>query len=237
MSMRRIFILIFVCTFAMGASAQWTNLFKSITDKISSSSSSQTTTESSAVETVKNVLGNLIGNSMPVSEATLTGVWNYEGVSCVLKSEQALASIGGNVVTSNIESKLDGYLAKVGVVPGACTFTFSANDSCSFAIGGRSINGTYKLNKEDKTVAFSFYGRLNMTAHVSYEISNMNLVFNADKMLELIKRVSSAISSSADTGAGALGGESGVATLSTLKTISSLLQNYDGMMLGMRLKK
>ena len=88
-----------------------------------------------------------------------------------------------------IEEKLDGYLAKVGVAPGACTFAFLDNDSCQFTVKGRTINGTYTLNKEDKTVLFNFYGRLSMTAHVSYDLTNVNLVFDADKLLALIKKV------------------------------------------------
>ena len=147
----------------MSASAQISNLFKSITGMFSSSSSATTATTqvtetSSTANTVLNVLGNLIGSSLPVSESSLVGTWNYEGVSCVLESDQALANLGGNVVTASIEGKLDTYLAKVGVAPGACTFTFLDNDSCKFTVMNRSLNGTYKLNTEDKTVALSFYG-------------------------------------------------------------------------------
>ncbi len=235
--MRRLLILVTVCAFTLSASAQFGNLFKSLTEKFTSSSS-QSTQTSATTNTVMNVLGNLIGGSLPVSEASLNGTWNYDGVSCVLESDQALANIGGNVVTSNIEKKLDTYLAKVGVAPGACTFTFLDNDSCKFTVMNRSLNGTYKLNKEEKTVALSFYGYLNMTAHVSYGASNINLVFDADRLLELIKRASSAVSSGSNSSAAdLLTNGNGASALSTLKTASALLENYTGMMLGMKLKK
>ena len=241
--MKRLLILVAVCVFTMNASAQVSNLFKSLTGMFSSSSSattatSQVTETSSTANTVLNVLGNLIGSSLPVSESSLVGTWNYEGVSCVLESDQALANLGGNVVTSSIEGKLDTYLAKVGVAPGACTFTFLDNDSCKFTVMNRSLNGTYKLNTEDKTVALSFYGYLNMTAHVSYGAQNVNLVFEADRMLELIKKVTSMVSSGSDSSAAdLLTNGNGATTLATLKTMSALLDNYTGMMLGMKLKK
>lgn len=244
-NMKRLFLVIMVCISTMGASAQFSNLLGNMFNKLTSKSTSTTTVtddkKSTAVDAIKNVLGNLIGNSMPVSEATLTGVWNYEGTSCVLESDQALANIGGSAVTGTIEDKLDTYLSKVGVAPGACTFAFLENDSCQFTVKGRTINGTYKLNSEDKTVALNFYGRLSMTGHVSYDLSNLNLVFDADKLLELIKRVTSVVSSSnSDSGvATLLGGtqSSSAGVLTTLKAASSMLNNYNGMMLGLKLSK
>ena len=241
--MKRLLILAAVCVFTMSASAQISNLFKSITGMFSSSSSATTATTqvtetSSTANTVLNVLGNLIGSSLPVSESSLVGAWNYDGVSCVLESDQALANLGGNVVTASIEEKLDTYLAKVGVAPGACTFTFLDNDSCKFTVMNRSLNGTYKMNTEDKTVALSFYGYLNMTAHVSYGVQNVNLVFEADRLLELIKKVASMVASGSDSSAAdLLTNSNGATTLATLKTMSALLDNYTGMMLGMKLKK
>lgn len=230
----------------MSASAQWTNFLSNALSKLTSSSSeTKETATSTAQSAVKNVLSSLLGSSVPVSEATMIGTWNYEGVSCVLESDQALASLGGSLAAGKVEEKLDGYLAKVGVAPGACTFAFLDNDSCRFTVKGRSVNGTYTLNSKEKTVVFNFYGRLSMTAHVSYDLSNMNLVFDADKLLTLIKKVTSTVASSSSSGSGlgsllssfTSGGSSSSATTSTLSTVSSLLNNYTGMMLGMKLKK
>lgn len=238
--MKRIFLLVAVVAFTMSASAQWTNLLGNALGKLTSPSADNKETTSTTANTVKNVLSSLIGSSMPVSEAALTGTWNYEGVSCVLESDQALANIGGKVAAGTIEEKLDGYLAKVGVAPGACTFAFLDNDSCQFTVKGRTINGTYTLNKEDKTVLLNFYGRLSMTAHVSYDLTNMNLVFDADKLLTLIKKVTSTVASSSSSGSGIasiLGGGSTSSAASTLSTVSALMENYTGMMLGMKLSK
>ena len=240
--MKRIFILIAICAFTMSASAQWTNFLSNALNKLSSSNTEETTTTSTATSAVKNVLSSLIGSSMPVSEATLTGTWNYEGTSCVLESEQALANLGGSLASGTIEEKLDGYLSKVGVAPGACTFAFLENNSCQFTVKGRTINGTYTLDSKAKTVEFNFYGRLSMTAHVSYDLTNMNLVFDADKLLSLIKKVTSTVASKTSSSGGGLsslfgGSSSGAAASGTLSTVSALLDNYTGMMLGMKLKK
>lgn len=239
--MKRLLFMLAVCAMTATASAQWTNILGNLFNKSESKSTTATSdgAKSTATDALKNVLGNIIGNSMPVSEATINGVWNYDGISCVLKSENALANIGGSAAAGTIEKKLDGYLAKVGVAPGVCTFAFQEGDSCAFTVKGRTINGTYTLDKENKTVAMKFYGYVSMTAHVSYNLSNLELVFEADKLLNLIKKVTSMASSGSSSGLGSLlgGGTSSNTASASLQTVSALLENYTGMMLGMKLSK
>ena len=187
--------------------------------------------------TISNVLGSLIGNSVTLSEKMLEGTWNYTGTACVLESDAALANIGGTVATAKIEKKLDGYLARVGVKEGTCSFTFIGKDSCVVSMAGRELGGRYALDAEEKTIQFTFYGRLNFNTHIAYNVSSVNIVFNADKLLSLVKTVTSKVSSSA----GSLSqndatGNLGTAS-ATLSTISSLLSNYDGMILGVKMKK
>lgn len=239
--MKKILFAVTFFAFTLNASAQWSNFLSNAFGKLTSSSTTQEETTSEVTSAIKNVLGDLIGSSLPMTAATIEGTWNYEGTSCVLESDQALAELGGSVAAGKIEEKLDTYLAKVGVAPGSCTFAFLDGDSCVFTVNGRSIGGNYSLNSEDKTVAMSFYGRLNMTAHVSYNLSELDLVFNADRLLELIKKVTSTVSSKSDSVssmlAGAQNASTGTAALSTLSTVSALLDSYTGMMLGMKLKK
>lgn len=58
-----------------------------------------------------------------------------------------------------------------------------------------------------------------LNAKVNCTSTNMDLLFNSDKLLKLITLISSKSNST------------------TLKTIGSLADNYDGMMLGFSLKK
>lgn len=233
MTMKKIiFILALLFTFSSGVEAQsFKNLLGKVVNKVTDGSSSS---EEGSV--LGNVLGTIIGNSVPLSAELIEGTWNYEGVACVLESENALSNIGGTVVTSKLEDKLDGYLAKVGVKKGKCSFTFSAGDTCVFVINGHEIPGTYKLNDEEKKIDFTFlYGKLNIKTHVSYTVSDMNLVFDADKLLSLVKGATSAVSEKA-SGLGSTSSKAAAAS-SALGTIGTLLNSYDGMMLGMKLKK
>ena len=75
-----------------------------MSDKVSESSSGNT-------GAIGNILGDLIGKAVPLSESMLIGTWNYQGVACVLESENALAGIGGSAVAGQLEDMLDGYLS------------------------------------------------------------------------------------------------------------------------------
>ena len=215
-------VFVFVMLFAAGTSVysqSWKDALSKVVGGVAESAAENT-------GVLGNVLGTIIGNAVPLSKSTLQGTWNYEGAACVLESENALSNIGGAVVAEKVESKLDTYLGKLGVSKGNCAFTFQENDSCIFSIKNRSLRGTYRLNAEEKKIDFSFlYGNLNINTHVAYQVTDMNIVFDADKLMSLLQKTLSAVSSL------------NMSNAATLKTITTLLESYDGMMVGMKLKK
>jgi hypothetical protein len=202
--------------------------------KLFGSGSSQS---SDVASTVTNVLGSLLGEAVPFSEKLLEGTWNYTGTACVLESDEALADIGGTIVAEKVEKKLDGYLAKVGVKENKCAFTFIGNDSSVFKVGNNVIEGNYTLDAEQKKIVFYFYGGLNFTTHVAYNVTSMNIVFDANKLLTLIKNVTSKVASSTGSMGAVAQSASAGTTAATLSAVTSLLNSYDGMMLGMKLQK
>lgn len=233
--MKKLFIFVaLLFAFAMNGQAQaWKDMLGKVANKVAEEVSG---TDNSLVA---NVLGNIIGNSIPFSKALIEGTWNYEGTACVLESEDALSDIGGTVATSKIEEKLDGYLAKAGVKVGACSFTFMENDSCYMTVNGRDIRGTYKLDVEEKIIDFSFlHDKLKMKSYLSYNVKDINIVFEADKLLSLVKNVTSSVSGKTSS-LGALSSSSSKLSTATaaLNTASALLENYDGMMLGVKMNK
>lgn len=236
--MRKIvLVLVLFAAFSVNGQAQsWKNLLGKVANKVT-----EEVVNTDTQNVVTNILGTLIGNSVPFSKALIEGAWNYQGTACVLESENALSEIGGTVATAKIEEKLDGYFNKIGISKGTCTLTFLPNDSCYFAVNGRKVGGTYKLNEEEKIIDFSFlYNKLNMKSYLSYNVTDIDVVFDVDKLLDLIKNATSTVSSKTST-VGSLMSSSSSSKLSTagatLETISTLLQGYDGMMLGMKLSK
>lgn len=232
--MKKVFVLAFVatCCFATNVAAQ--SGLSSLLSKAFGANADSSKVES-ATNAVSNVLGSLLGNSLPVTDDMLVGTWSYTSVACVLSGDEALSNIGGALGSSKIEETLNGYLSRVGLKEGSCFFTFASDSSCVFKVAGKEIKGKYTFDANEKKLQLKFYSRLNMTADVAYNLNTLNIVFNADKLLSLVKSVTSKVAGSSKSGSKAsslLGGSS-----SALSSVSSILENYDGMMLGMKLKK
>ena len=230
--MKRV-IVSFMLTLAVvtGASAQsWKDLLGKVAGEVVNEVSSSSETGN----TVMNVLGSLLGNSLTLSPEAIEGTWNYEGVACILESENALSEIGGTVVTGQLESKMDEMLSRVGIKSGNCSFVFSKEGACTILVGGYTIEGTYVLVPEEKVINLSFmYGQLNLKANVAYEIQNLNIVFKADKLLNFIKGITSSLSNNA-------AGEQlqQLSSISqTAATLGTLLNSYNGMMLGAKMTR
>ena len=142
----------------------------------------------------------------------MTGTWRYTGSAIEFESENLLKKAGGTVAASAAEQKLDEQLAKVGI-------TFNADSTFVSTLGKRKLNGTYSYDAGTQMLHLRYMKLIPMNAKVNYTTQQMDLLFEADKLLKLITFLSSKSSSA------------------TLKAISSLADSYDGMMLGYELKR
>lgn len=183
---------------------------------------------------VTNILGTILGNSLTLSNEAIEGTWSYEGVACVLESENALSNIGGAVVTETLEGKLNEKLEKVGISKGNCSFTFVNDGTCMINVRGYDLKGKYELDAAEKVIVFTFvYDALPLRTYVSYEVQNLNIVFKADRLLAFIKNVASYFSNTAT------GDQAGQlqSIIQTVGAVGTLLENYDGLMLGAKLTR
>lgn len=169
-------------------------------------------TISKAVDAVKEITGTAV-------VADITGTWNYTGSAVQFKSDDLLEKAGGMVAASTVESKLDEQLAKAGIKAGATRFTFNEDGSFSSVVGKRTVKGTYVYDKSTSTVNLKFAGLFGMDAGVSGSSSKMSLLFEADKILQLVTLLGSKVNNT------------------TISTIASLAKNYEGMNIGMEMSK
>ena len=166
-------------------------------------------------DNIEKVVNAVTGNK----SIDMTGTWTYTGSAIEFESDNFLKKAGGAAAASLAENKLDEQLAKIGIKDGQLSFTFNANSTFTSTIGKRSMQGTYSYDAATNQVQLKYLRLLNMNAKVNCTSNSMELLFNSDKLLKLITFLSSKSSNT------------------TLKTISSLADSYDGMMLGFELKK
>ena len=180
---------------------------------------SQTGTAGDLISGIDNILGNLLGKTA-LTEKDLYGTWNYDGSDCVFESENLLLKAGGAAAATKIEKEIDQQMAKIGVKQGACSFTFNEDKTFKATAAGKTLTGKYTYDPQTKKLKLS--GALGLATITGYAVRSGNgisLLFDSDKMLSLVGTVAK------------LSGNS------TLSTIGSIAQKYDGMQIGLRMKK
>ena len=86
---------------------------------------------------VQDVVESVTGVSL---QADIKGTWDYSGVAVKLVSEDLLKNAAAGVAAGQIEDKLDGYVQKVGIKPGAFGFIFSEDNTFTTTFKGKNID-------------------------------------------------------------------------------------------------
>lgn len=182
---------------------------------------STTSSTSGLASLIGNVLGTVLGNSSKFTEADLVGTWTYQSADCVFESENFLMKAGGEVAASKIEAKVNETVAKMGITAGKCQFVFNSDKTYQVNVNGRAImSGQYALDVDSKKLTMTYLaGIATLTPNVVKNGNTISILYEADKLLAMAQKLA------------ALSGNN------SLQALSSLASSYDGMMVGLELKK
>ena len=182
---------------------------------ITTNSNAQSLKDLLTKDNIEKVVGAVTGKST----TDITGTWQYSGSAISFESDNLLQKAGGAAAAGVAEEKLNEQLEKLGIKKGKMEFTFSADSTFTVQVGKRKLPGTYTIDTTNQKINLKFAKLLGVNATLKATSSSMDLLFNSDKLLKIIVYIS------------------GKSSNSTLKTISSLAESYDGMMLGFSLQK
>lgn len=165
-------------------------------------------------ESVQQLLG------IAVKEVDIPGTWTYVKAAVEFESANALTAAGGTVAAETVEAKIEPYLAKIGIKEGLFSFTFGEDGTFSTKLGSKEVKGRWAYNKEAETVSLSLKdGGKSFTTRMVVNVDNINILFKADSLLELLKSISN---NSSNT---------------TIAAIGAVVKSYDGMNIGFECKK
>lgn len=184
-----------------------------------------TVTNATGSEELGSILGGLLGDLLNTyTTVSLTGTWTYNGVATAISSENTLVTLASSAYKTKLENKLNSYLAKVGIKQGSAIFTFTEDGQFSISNGTKVItSGTYTLDTKTNAVVLKFgqlYNYLTMEGTVAVTPGGCQILCNADKFLEFIKRAITVAGKFVDTSA-----------------VSALLADANGLQLGFKLTK
>lgn len=177
-------------------------------------------TTGGAASALGSVLTNLLGGSSTVTVSDLQGTWTYRKADCVFETQNLLLKAGGEMAATKIESQLESQLGKVGITPGACSFTFNSDGTYVATIGQYNLTGNYTLNTKSNTLTMTYLAGIGrISPKVVKTGASISLLFEGDKLLSMVQKVGKLSSNS------------------TVSSLSSLINSYDGMLVGMQLSK
>jgi hypothetical protein len=95
-----------------------------------------------------------------------------------------------------------------------CSITFKEDNTFMFVMGDRYVEGSYVLNQGTKELTMTF-GMFKTVANVVYDADMINLVYQSDGLLRMLK----GLGSNSNSG--------------TLALLGALFEKYDGIRIGM----
>lgn len=172
---------------------------------------------------VKDAVSNLVSGISGVKQSDLQGTWTYVSPACSFTSEDLLKKAGGAIAANEVNEKLSGIYTKIGITPAKFGYTF-ADSTFVNKFMGKNSKGAYTFNAEDQELNLQYQvaGLINIgqsSAKIEKSGNNIKLLFNADKLLQILTKLSSMSKSS------------------TIKAIGSIADGYDGMLIGFELSK
>ena len=169
-----------------------------------------------------NVLSNIIEGVFTKSNlslADLVGEYKAQGPAVTFKSDNLLQKAGGIAGAATIESKLNPYYEQYGL--NNMTLTVDENANFTMKVKSLSLKGTITKNDADGTFDFNFnvagikLGKF--TAYIEKSGKNLNLMFDASKLKDIISAIAKFTGNS------------------MAKALGSILDSYDGACIGWKM--
>ena len=160
-----------------------------------------------------------IANETRRINLTLQGDWKYNAPSVGVSGKNLLAGIAKPIAKGKLKKKLKNAYKKIGLDKARLQFVFNVDGTCSMKLMGASVKGTYNYNPTTEKITFKWHG-VPMNASLKRDgKKKLQLTFDADKLLKLMSLLGRFSDSS------------------TIKALSTLLDNYEDVMVGFELKK
>ena len=196
---------------------------QNIKDALSRLAGGKSDTTQSKSGGLLDAIGGLFGGKTKIAD--MVGTWQYKSPAVSFKSDNLLKKAGGAAASAVVENTLAPVYRTTGF--DRMVFTVAADSSFTMKVKMVTLKGKITTDVPKGSEAnfmfdFKIAGKMSigkMEAYVSKSGNNLSLTFDVTKLMNLISK------------AGSISGNS------SLKTLSKLLESYDGMCAGFELRK
>lgn len=150
----------------------------------------------------------------------LAGVWTIDGSAVNFQSDNLLQKAGGAAVASAVENKIDPYFNQLGLK--GAVMTVKTDGTFELKMSRATIDGTFTKNTDGTFATRLSKGKLplgTLTTYIQKTSRTMDVTFDASKLQSVLSAINSVINNS------------------TLSLANSILSSYDGICVGISMKK
>ena len=177
--------------------------------------------KTSTVATIVKIIGSVLGQFYDTTtKKALVGSWVYDEPAIQFESQNLLDQAGGVVASQSVADNIKPYFEALGLKNGGVRIDLREDNTCTFTLGGQTINGTYEFDDETKKLSMKAGYIPLPTAYLSIVNNQMAMTYDSSLLLNIIKVIGSASSAQ-----------------SNLASISKLADSYDGMKTGFTFTK
>lgn len=173
-------------------------------------------------------IGGIVNNALSSSDVKLSdlqGSWTTSGPAVIFRSDDLLEKAGGAAASSIVEEKLAPLYSKLGV--DNTKITFDNNGNFTLSVKGKEIKGTVADNGDGsfgmQLGASKLLEKLgsdkSITVYFQKSMSDLAIAADATKLVNLVEKVAS------------------LSDKATITTVANLLESYDQICIGLRMKK
>lgn len=162
-------------------------------------------------------LTSIFSSKKQATKENVIGTWSYTEPAIVFTSDNILAKAGSKIAANKLEKKIQEYLTRYGIKPGAFTMTFNEDGTFTETLNGKTAKGKWTVKDSKLMLTAAGVKSLAVTTQVSGK--EMMFVTDATKLLNLFKTFGAKSSNS------------------QIRTITSLMKSINGMQAGVTMRK
>ncbi len=152
-----------------------------------------------------------------LTQIAIVGEWHYAAPATKLSSNDTLTSLGGSAISSVVNGKIEDIATKIGIKEGLCSITFNNDNTFSMPIAKKAIDGQYTFDAATHEIVLTIGKFANIKGKAYINGEELQLLFPTEKFMDFIIALGSKVSA--------------------LKSVTSLLEKYDNIELGLAFKK
>lgn len=162
------------------------------------------------------VVNSVVGDKLTTAES-IVGSWSFRGSDCCLDSDDFLSKAGGKIASAKLVDKLDEVISNARLKD--MVLTLEKDGKFCIKAGKKLITGTYTFDGKKKIIDMHSSLGFSHKAFVRVKGDELFVNFKSDKIINVVKDLSSRFSSYDKR----------------LMLLSKAASNYKGMKLGFRM--